>query len=223
MKRQSDKRLWFLLGLSVALHLAVLGTTWRRTPPELVFNMPPSLSVSLEAIQVAAKTPRQESSPVTKRPFRKPSSTLAKSEAGRNPTPTDKPAQPRPHIARTPTKYPPQINPVAKETMPTTQPQPALDRARILARLHQDFSQHFYYPVLARRRNLQGAVTLGFGINGQGTIYDIQIIKSSGYAILDMAARDAMQQLGQVDWIRQQLHGNSIQIELPVIYRLTNS
>jgi periplasmic protein TonB len=223
MRRQSDTRLWLLLGISTALHLVVLGTAWRHTAPELVFTpQPPSLSVSLEAIEVAAEAPRQAKPSVTKRAAT-PSRSRAKSVAVRDTGPTETPALSQPEIDKAPATSPKQFKSVAREKTPASHAMPALNRARILTRLRRDFSQHFYYPVLARRRNLQGAVTLGFGINGQGTIYDIQVVKSSGYAILDMAARDAMQRLGHVNWIRKQLQGDSIHIELPVIYRLTES
>lgn len=215
MSGQTDKRLGLLLGISVVLHLGLLGITWQRAVPPLEFALqPPSLSVSLEAIEVAAAAPRSAQAAATP------------------PAPPPKPAtRPRPRPAPRPeTRQISRAAPVANippaqsadEPAPElAEARPALNRARILTRLRRDFRQHFYYPALARRRNMEGAVTLGFGIDGEGTIHDIEIIRSSGYAILDLAARDAMQRLGQVEWIRPQLQGASIHIELPVIYRLT--
>ncbi len=44
------------------------------------------------------------------------------------------------------------------------------------------------YPVEARRRNISGELTLDVAIAANGTVYDIQIVTSSGYPVLDDAA-----------------------------------
>ena len=98
---------------------------------------------------------------------------------------------------------------------------PALNRALIVARLRQDLSQYFYYPPLARRNGMQGTVLLSFGISGQGIVHDIRIVKSSGYAILDLAAQDAMQRLDKLSWYAALMHDKGMDLELPVIFRLT--
>lgn len=221
MNNRRNKRLWILLGLSLMCHIVVFGI-WQKSKPVLTFAVQPvSLSVSLETIEVAALAPPKEA---THKPTRKLNKAEQQSQV--IPAPAKQPVK----IFKTrtpltdstePAKVSPQ--PITNTRVDTAEQKPDMNRARILSRLHRDFSQFFYYPPLARRRNIQGAVTLGFGINGQGTIYDIQIVKSSGYALLDMAARDAMQRLDHVDWIRDQLNDDPIQLELPVIYRLTES
>lgn len=50
------------------------------------------------------------------------------------------------------------------------------------------------YPVKARLRGWEGTVTLRFEMLADGTIGAIQVAKSSGHAILDTAARDALKQ-----------------------------
>lgn len=45
------------------------------------------------------------------------------------------------------------------------------------------------YPAEAKTRNIQGDLLLDVAINHDGTIIDVQIRRSSGYAILDDAAR----------------------------------
>jgi len=96
-----------------------------------------------------------------------------------------------------------------------------MNRARILSQIRRDLSQYFYYPPLARRKGLQGTVLLGFGISGQGAIHNIRVVKSSGYTILDLAAQDAMQQLEKLSWYAASLHGKAMDLELPIIFRLT--
>jgi TonB family protein len=48
------------------------------------------------------------------------------------------------------------------------------------------------YPVLARKRNQEGTVITEFSINAKGLPQNIQIIKSSGFSLLDSAARDTI-------------------------------
>lgn len=98
-----------------------------------------------------------------------------------------------------------------------------INLSRVISRLQQDLKQYFYYPRLARRKNIQGAVILGFAINRQGKINNVRIVKSSGFAILDIAAEDALRQLDQLHWEQDYLQRNNQHIELPVIYQLTES
>ena len=97
----------------------------------------------------------------------------------------------------------------------------SMNRAHILSQIRHDLSQYFYYPPHARRKGMQGTVLLSFGISGQGTVHDIRVVKSSGYAILDLAAQDAMQRLDKLSWYAALMHGKNMDLELPVIFRLT--
>ena len=96
-----------------------------------------------------------------------------------------------------------------------------MNRARILRQIRHDLTQYFYYPPHARRKGMQGTVLLSFGISGQGAVHDIRVVKSSGYAILDLAAQDAMQRLDKLSWYAALMHGKDMDLELPVIFRLT--
>ena len=88
---------------------------------------------------------------------------------------------------------------------------------KVLARVLQlALAQHFHYPQMAKRRGWQGEVQLGFELDGSGRIHNARIIQSSGYTLLDSAALHALQQIGGI-----QTHlPASLQMELPVIYRL---
>lgn len=50
------------------------------------------------------------------------------------------------------------------------------------------------YPLLARQQGWEGTVTLRFEMLADGTIGKVDIVKSSGYPILDAAAQDAVKQ-----------------------------
>ncbi|HEY2446811.1 MAG TPA: TonB family protein [Rhizomicrobium sp.] len=58
------------------------------------------------------------------------------------------------------------------------------------------------YPLLSIAQNEQGVVLLDFLINEDGSIADVKVAKSSGYARLDGAAVDASRQRWRFDPVR---------------------
>jgi len=50
------------------------------------------------------------------------------------------------------------------------------------------------YPKKARRMGWEGVVVLEFLVDAQGNVYDIKVVRSSGYAELDQAAINALKQ-----------------------------
>lgn len=78
------------------------------------------------------------------------------------------------------------------------------------------------YPLLARRRGWEGYVLLGFVIAANGDIRNVHVARSSGNAVLDQSALRALNQVRRVPdglWI----DGHSVDLQLPVIFRLTQS
>ena len=193
----STRRLLMLLGISLLLH-GVLLINWPRSNQVLEFDYQlQNLTLNLEPIEVLGQ----------QRQTRKAVNT------------------PKPQPANTPK---PELDKPATDTQSTPQQQimskvttPSMNRARILRQIRHDLSQYFYYPPHARRKGMQGTVLLSFGISGQGTVHDIRVVKSSGYAILDLAAQDAMQRLDKLSWYAALMHGKNMDLELPVIFRLT--
>jgi protein TonB len=93
--------------------------------------------------------------------------------------PEPKPEPPPPPVAQpvvVPTPKPP-----SEEYVPVTQPNFVQQAAHI-------------YPPEAARRHQQGVVVLMLYISGGGTIDKIEIVKSSGYPLLDAAAIKEMKQ-----------------------------
>jgi protein TonB len=75
------------------------------------------------------------------------------------------------------------------------------------------------YPAIARRKGWQGVVKLELHIESDGRISDLHIDATSGYALLDEAALQSLQ-LANVPDAAQWLHGEAIDIIVPVEYRL---
>jgi protein TonB len=92
------------------------------------------------------------------------------------PKPEPPPAAPKPVIVP-----PPQPKPPMEEYSPVTQPTFAVQATHV-------------YPPEAARRHQQGSVVLMLYINGSGTLDKIEIVKSSGFPLLDAAAIKEMKQ-----------------------------
>jgi len=192
----STRRLLILLGISLLLH-GVLLFHWQTSNQVLEFDYQlQNLTLNLEPIEVLGQQQAQ------KKEVNKP-----------NPQPANIP-KPVPDKSATTLRSTPQQTASKTNTS-------SMNRARILSQIRHNLSQYFYYPQHARRKGMQGTVLLSFEISGQGTVHDIRVVKSSGYAILDLAAQDAMQRLDKLSWYAALMHGKDMDLELPVIFRLT--
>ena len=69
--------------------------------------------------------------------------------------------------------------------------------AAYLAELQRAIARHQHFPDDARRRQRTGVVTLSFLVQGDGSIRQIRLAKSSGDTALDEAALQAMQRLNR--------------------------
>lgn len=96
--------------------------------------------------------------------------------------------------------------------------------AAVYAVIRGQMQNHFYYPTLARHQGWQGRVLLDFIINESGRLNDIRIRQSSGYDILDHAARQALSEVVIVNISRDMLIAamKPGRMSLPVAYRLVN-
>jgi protein TonB len=96
---------------------------------------------------------------------------------------------------------------------------PAPDVQAVLRALRQRIEVEKIYPMLAWRRGWEGLVQLGFRVGHGGTIHDVHVTRSSGYAVLDQSALRALQRVQSVPrdaWIE----GYSAELELSVVYQL---
>jgi len=86
--------------------------------------------------------------------------------------------------------------------------------------LRQAFSAHFYYPRPAIRRGWQGDVQLGMRIEANGQLTHIRILQGSGYGLLDRAALKSLHKVELLPTVVTLLNGKSMELVLPVKYRL---
>ncbi|MEN8107718.1 MAG: energy transducer TonB [Pseudomonadota bacterium] len=81
------------------------------------------------------------------------------------------------------------------------------------------FTEQLDYPNIARRKGWQGIVTLELHIEPDGRISRLHIDRTSGYPVLDEAAIRSLQ-LASIPQAEQWLHGRSMDLLVPVEYRL---
>ena len=81
---------------------------------------------------------------------------------------------------------------------------------------------YFEYPAVARRRGWQGRVRIGLLVEADGHLSRVELVESSGYALLDKAAMENVNQLRNVPGATQWLDGHTMDVILPVSYRLSD-
>jgi len=101
--------------------------------------------------------------------------------------------------------------------------QDKLLRSKILSLIQADFSEHFYYPMLARRKGWQGDVLIGFWVEANGAISNARITQGSGFPLLDESALSALQKMQHIPNATEWLRGSRMELSLPVLFRLQGS
>lgn len=99
--------------------------------------------------------------------------------------------------------------------------QGALDseRARYLGQLQAAIERLKHYPQQARLRRQQGTVAVRFSIAGDGSIRNLEIVKSSGSSILDRSVEQLFRRL-QLPAPTGELLPTLQQLTLPVTFQL---
>jgi protein TonB len=82
--------------------------------------------------------------------------------------------------------------------------------------------KHKDYPWMARRRNIQGVVTMLFTIGSGGQIEVARISGSSGQDLLDEAAQNTIRRVGKFPPFPPELNRQQLTIEVPLAFRLSN-
>ncbi|MGE5241711.1 MAG: energy transducer TonB [Bacteroidota bacterium] len=121
----------------------------------------------------------------------------------------------------------PVITPVT-DAAPGTQPETAAAsgnavRNQLLGELQSRLARYLTYPPLARERGWQGTVLLGLHVESNGRLGNVRLERSSGYAVLDRSALNSLNRLGYLSEAVAWLNGGSVDMQLPVIYRLVEN
>lgn len=91
---------------------------------------------------------------------------------------------------------------------------------QVLSYLQDRISNHFVYPRLARRNGWEGKVILRVDIESDGIISNIRLLSSSGYAILDESAIEALAQVHSITRLPKYTGTLSLYVDVPIIYHL---
>lgn len=83
----------------------------------------------------------------------------------------------------------------------------------IIERIKEAIEHVKTYPLMARRRGMEGTVYVRFRINPEGLPEDISVVKSSGYRVLDRATLNVVKKAAPYPYIESR-------IEVPIVYRL---
>jgi TonB family protein len=94
-------------------------------------------------------------------------------------------------------------------------------RNHLLGQLHTALSRHLVYPPLARQRGWEGTVLLGLRVEADGALEQVRLRGSSGYDVLDQAAVESLHRVGRLAEATAWLRGRALELQMPVIYRIT--
>ncbi len=85
-----------------------------------------------------------------------------------------------------------------------------------------DVGQHRIYPLSARDARQQGTAVIHIHLRRDGSLLDVTLLKSSGYPVLDEAARDAVLHVGRFPVLPDEFSPglNDFAIDQPISFRL---
>jgi protein TonB len=202
------------LWLSILLHAVGFGAWLQHWhAQQLRYEMPGRFTVVMQSQQAASRPPPQ---PVA-RPA--PSTPAIRSK------PKAMPPRPAPIVSDKPV---PRVKPVSDETSVLLPPRPETlpDRyataqlARVPPRVTRDIDNPKpWYPRMARRRGMEGRVELRVRVGVSGAVTSIEILRSSGYRILDQAAVDTVQGW-RFEPARQGMDASPGEVVIPIRFSL---
>ncbi len=115
-----------------------------------------------------------------------------------------------------PSSPPPQVASLASTTAPAT---PKTDYGWLSETIVRRVEQLKRYPADARLEQAQGKVVVKVVIREDGSVVDVEVIKSSGFQSLDQAALDLMHQAGPFNLTRP-LGKPTLAIRVPINYAI---
>lgn len=220
-----------LLAVSVAAHAGFFAARFAVAPDLAGEQIPVTESIEVvlvEEIPVSESEP--EPSPPSEPEVEMPPEPLptpepvveTPPEPEATPAPTPEPT-PAPIPAATPKPQTPKPKPPAAAKKPPAQQaaRPAPQRM-VKARPDVSRNQPPRYPESARRAKQEGRAMVRATVSADGRVQSVKIQRSSGHAILDRAALDAVRRWR---FIPQQVNGqnSASEVDVPVNFFLTES
>ncbi|WP_448383796.1 TonB family protein [Desulfosoma sp.] len=90
-----------------------------------------------------------------------------------------------------------------------------------LAQVRQRIDRFKHYPYAARRRQVEGRVTVRFVIHPDGTVAALQVVKSSASSLLDDAAVKAVQDAAPFPGFPRDVLAHPLAVEIGLVFELT--
>jgi len=89
--------------------------------------------------------------------------------------------------------------------------------------LYAELKHYFVYPAIARRHGWQGRVEISLQLDSAGRLTDLQLVRSSGYAILDSNAIETLQRIGILPSASSGTIAHPQELALQIVYQLLDS
>ncbi len=93
--------------------------------------------------------------------------------------------------------------------------------SKYLSKIRIIIEKHKKYPLIARKRIIEGKVFLQFELMNNGTVKNIKILKSSGSIILDNAAKKAILSSTPFPEFPKMLKLKKINVKLIILFKLS--
>jgi protein TonB len=210
-----DLRSLAVVALAVPLLLAA-GVYWLHALPIGANHRSDDSSVidvRLIGQQAAATEPQDTPSPA-ERSVQSPAENLAPDPIHAIPTATIALAPPQPEQSMPAAAVAPASAPPVSRVAVSKEKAAVFQRA-----LRSHIARFRHYPDRARRERAQGTVGLLFSMQRDGSVTDVQIVSSSGYALLDTAAVETIRNAQPMPRIPAELPGQ-LNIRMPVEFDL---
>lgn len=227
----------FLAALIIHLAMAVGLISAEIETPHPNFDVKePAAAVSLAFVSMAKPEPPAPEPPAPEPPAPEPPApkpAVVKQPTVAKPV-AKKPVVKKPTPKKAATKRPVVKKAVQQKALPkaqvTPKPAPAVaaqsapsapksyDKTTFFRDLIRQIDRNKHYPARAKELRQTGTARIAFTLTGRGAINHVRIAKSSGYAALDNAAKQAV---ASITHYKAPPDNHTIQITLPINFKLT--
>lgn len=93
----------------------------------------------------------------------------------------------------------------------------------LLGALNTELARYLSYPAFARERGWQGTVLIGVGVGPGGLLYNLRLIKSSGFSLLDQTTLTSLRKIKALPLTTAFEWGDPVEVILPIQFHLTDN